>query len=34
MSCSEARGFGLEDYSEGVEMGSLQLLVDWTVEAD
>ena len=33
-SCCDARGFGLDDLAEGVEMGSLVLMADWTVEVD
>lgn len=32
--CSEARGLGPDYYTEGIEMGSMDVLGDWTVEAD
>ncbi len=32
-SCCEARGLNVEDLCEGVEMGTLSILTDWTIEA-
>jgi uncharacterized protein involved in oxidation of intracellular sulfur len=32
-TCCEARGMRLEEFCEGVEMGSMVILTDWTVEA-
>jgi len=33
-TCSYPRGLGADDLTEGVEMGSMELLGDWTLEAD
>ena len=33
-SCAEARGIGPETTIEGLQAGSLDLLEDWTMEAD
>ena len=32
-TCCEARGMRLEEFCEGVEMGTMVILTDWTVEA-
>ena len=33
-TCCEARGLGLDELTEGVEMGNMDLLGDWTLEAN
>jgi uncharacterized protein involved in oxidation of intracellular sulfur len=33
-TCAKARGFGQEAIIEGVQIGSMELLTDWMLEAD
>lgn len=33
-TCCDARGMKADDFCEGVEMGTMAILTDWTVESD